>query len=219
MNPVLRRIRRYLIVGLVVTAPVGLTAYILVWLFNTLDAILGTPLQSFLGLKVPGLGFVLLGLALLIVGWIVHRAVGRQLLSWWNRALVRFPVAGRVYNAMSHIVQSLVGEDRRVFRRTVLVPYLSEGMWAIGFVTNEDPTLLAGVAGEPCVTVFLPTPPNPATGFLLVVPKGRVRDLPIGIEDAVKLIISVGTASPSTVSLEAGRRGLDLDALLRGDRA
>jgi uncharacterized membrane protein len=219
MSPVLRRLRRYLIVGLVVTAPVGLTAYILQWLFTALDSILGTPLRNFLGLRIPGLGFLLLGMFLVVVGWIVHRAVGRQLLHWWNQALVRFPVVGRLYNAMSHIVQSVVGDDRRVFRRAVIVPYLTEGMWAIGFVTNEEPELLSAVAGEACITVFLPTPPNPATGFIVVVPKGRVRDLPISIEEAVKLVISVGAVSPAGPAVVGRPRGLDLDRLLRGDRA
>jgi uncharacterized membrane protein len=218
MSPVLRSLRRYLLVGLVVIAPVGLTGYVLVRLFNALDSILGTPLRDVLGLRIPGLGFVLLTLTLLLVGWMVHRAVGRQLLQWWNQALVRFPLTGRIYNTLSQIVQGIVGGDQRVFRRAVIVPYLTEGIWAIGFVTNEEPELLSTLVGEPCVTVFLPTPPNPATGFLLVVPKGRVRDLPISIEDAVKLVISVGAVSPAGPALAGGRRGLDLDSLLRGDR-
>ncbi|MBI4419690.1 MAG: DUF502 domain-containing protein [Gemmatimonadetes bacterium] len=106
MNPTVRRLRRYLLVGLVVTAPVGLTVYVLVWVFNALDAILGSPLQNWLRVHVPGLGFVLLGVFLVLVGWLVHRTVGRQVLQWWNAALVRFPLAGRVYNALSQIMQS-----------------------------------------------------------------------------------------------------------------
>ncbi|HWP38909.1 MAG TPA: DUF502 domain-containing protein [Gemmatimonadales bacterium] len=219
MSPIFRRLRRYLLVGLIVIAPVGLTVYVLVWLFQRLDSILGAPLREVIGFHVPGLGFVLLTVTLLLVGWLVHLAVGRQLLHWWNQALVRFPLTGRIYNALSQIVQSLVGGDRRMFQRAVIVPYLTEGLWAIGFVTNEDPELLSTVAGEPCITVFLPTPPNPATGFLLVVPKHRVRDLPISIEEAVKLVISLGAVSPAGAAAPAGRQGLDLDSLLRGDRA
>jgi uncharacterized membrane protein len=218
MSPTLRRLRRYLLVGLIVIAPVGLTVYVLAWLFQRLDSILGAPLRQIVGLHVPGLGFVLLTVTLLLVGWLVHLAVGRQLLHWWNQALVRFPLTGRIYNTLSQIVQGLVGGDRRTFHRAVIVPYLAEGLWAIGFVTNEEPELLSTVAGEPCLTVFLPTPPNPATGFLLVVPKRRVRDLPISIEEAVKLVVSLGAVSPAVATVQTGRQGLDLDSLLRGDR-
>ncbi|MBI2074050.1 MAG: DUF502 domain-containing protein [Gemmatimonadetes bacterium] len=215
MNSTVRRLRRYLLVGLVVTAPVGLTVYVLVWVFNKLDAILGGPLQAWLGVRVPGLGFVLLGLSVVLVGWLVHRAVGRQLLHWWNAALVRFPLTGRIYNALSQITQSLVGAERRVFRRTVLVPYPTEGMWVVAFVTHEAPDVLSAVAGEPCVNVFVPTTPNPTSGFMLVVPRRLVRDLPLGVEDAMKLVISAGALVPGAQTVTTGRQGLDLERLLR----
>lgn len=215
MNPAMRRLRRYLLVGLVVTAPVGLTVYVLVWAFNTLDAILGTPLQSWLGVRVPGLGFILLGLSVIVVGWVVHRAVGRQVLRWWNTALVRFPLTGRIYNALSQITQSLVGAEHRVFRRTVLVPYPTEDMWAVGFVTHETPDILSGVAGEPCVNVFVPTTPNPTSGFMLVVPLRKVKELPISVEDAMKLVISAGALAPGAQATRGPRQGLDLERLLR----
>lgn len=215
MTPRVRRLRRYLIVGLVVIAPVGLTVYFLVWIFRTLDAILGTPLQAWLGVRVPGLGFLLLGLFVLLVGWVVHRAVGRQLLQWWNTALARFPLTGRIYNAVSQIVQSLVSTDRRVFGRTVLVPYPTMEMWAVGFVTHETPDVLSAAVGEPCVNVFVPTTPNPTSGFLLVVPKRHVRDLPLTVEDAMKLVISAGAVVPGGEGPTARRRGLDLETLLQ----
>ncbi len=85
MNERLRRIRRFFFTGLVVLAPVGVTAIVLVWIFRTLDEILGGPMQDALGFRVPGLGFVLLGIAVLVIGWIVHQAAGRQVLHWWNR--------------------------------------------------------------------------------------------------------------------------------------
>jgi uncharacterized membrane protein len=211
----MRRLRRYLIVGLVVIAPVGLTVYFLVWIFRTLDAILGRPLQAWLGVRVPGLGFLLLALFVLLVGWVVHRAVGRQLLQWWNTALARFPLTGRIYSAVSQIVQSLVSTDRRVFGRTVLVPYPTMETWAVGFVTHEAPEMLSAAAGEPCVNVFVPTTPNPTSGFLLVVPKRHVRDLSLTVEEAMKLVISAGAVVPGGSGPAARRRGLDLETLLR----
>ena len=219
MSGAVRNLRRYFLVGLVVIAPVGITAYILAWLFARLDSILGRPLQDFLGVRVPGLGFVLLGLAVVLVGWIVHRAVGRQLLHWWNQALSRFPLTGRIYNALSQIVQSVVGDDRRIFRRTVLVPYPTDGLWAIGFVTQEDAVMIAALVGEPCANVFLPTTPNPTSGFMLVVPHSRLRSIDLSTEEAMKLIISGGAVAPTARAVGAPRQGLDLDTLLRGGRS
>jgi uncharacterized membrane protein len=212
---VVRRLRRYFLVGLVVIAPVGFTALVLRWIFQTIDSILGDPLQAALGFRIPGLGFVLLGLLLLLVGWIVHRAAGRQLLHWWNEALVRFPLTGRIYNAVSQIVQAMVGDQRRLFRRCVLIPYPTPGMWAIAFVTSEDAPVMSRIVGEPCVNVFFPTTPNPTTGFMLVVPRSRIIDTTLTVEDAMKLILSGGAVSPAGIEALPRRRGLDLDALLR----
>lgn len=217
MRPATRRLRRYFLTGLVVTTPVGITAYVLVVLFNALDAILGSPLEDWIGHRVPGLGFLLLALFIVIVGWVVHRAVGRQLLHWWNTALLRFPLTGRIYNAVSQIAQSLIGEDRHVFKRTVLVPYPIDGIWAVAFVTSERPVALSALIGEECLNVFVPTTPNPTSGFLLIVPRRLVRDVPLTIEDGMKLVISAGALVPGGDASRPGRRGLDLEALLRED--
>ncbi len=155
-----RRLRRYFFTGLVVLAPVGATAAILVWLFNTLDAILGTPL---------------LALAILGIGWLATYALGRQLIAWWNNMLARFPIAGRIYNTASQIVQAVLGGGRRVFLRTVLVEFPTPGSYAIGWVTAEQNPAAEAVVGEPCVNVFVATTPNPTSGYLLIVPRTRTR--------------------------------------------
>ncbi len=216
MKPLVRRLRRYFLVGLVVIAPVGLTVFVLAWVFNVLDSILGDPLQDFLRLRIPGLGFVLLAAFVFLVGWVVHQAVGRQLLYWWNQALVRFPLTGRIYNTLSQIVQGILGDQRRVFRRTVLIPYPTQGLWAVGFVTSEEPGAVSAAVGEPCVNVFVPTTPNPTSGFLLIVPRERLRELPISIEEAMKLIISAGAVVPKGEPVVL-RKGLDLETLFGGE--
>jgi uncharacterized membrane protein len=218
MAPAMLRIRRYFLVGLVVIAPVGLTAVVLRWIFETVDAILGEPLQAALKVRIPGLGFVLLGLVVLGVGWVVHRAVGRRLLQTWNQTLVRFPVAGRLYNAASQIIQGLASDRARIFKRTVLVPYPTDGVWAVGFVTSEQAPAVSRLVGVPCVNVFVPTTPNPTSGFLLVVPKDRVVETDIAIEDAMKFVISAGAVPLTSGRLLEQRRGLDLEDLFR-DRA
>jgi uncharacterized membrane protein len=214
MMPVWRRLRRDFLTGMIVIAPVGVTVVVLMWMFRTIDDILGNPLRAALGVRIPGLGFVLLVLAVTLVGFTVRLAAGRQLLHWWNEALARFPLTGRIYSAMSQIVQSVVGEQTKLFRRTVLVPYPTDGMWAVGFVTNLQAPVMSRIVGEPCVNVFVPTTPNPTSGFMLVVPRSKVKDTDITIEEAMKLIISAGAVSPGT-EVKLGRRGLDLESLLK----
>jgi uncharacterized membrane protein len=209
------RLRRYFLVGLVVIAPVGVTVVVLRWIFETIDAILGRPLQAAIGFRIPGLGFILLGLVVLAVGWVVHHAVGRRLLGAWNDAVARFPVIGRLYNAASQIVQAVVGDQKRMFKRVVLVPFPSDSLWSVGFLTSEDSGELGRYVGEPTCNVFVPTTPNPTTGFLLVVPTTRVRETGISVEDAVKTIISAGSLSPEVVARAPSRRGLNLDDLFR----
>lgn len=205
--------RRYFLTGLLVLAPVGLTIYFLYWIFVRVDALLGTPIESYLGFRVPGLGFLILVVLVTTIGWAVRRAAGRQLLTWWNASMVRFPLSGRIYSAVSQVLQSVIGSKRRLFRRTVLIPYPTEGVWAIAFVTNEESIMLSKVVGEACVHVFVPTTPNPTSGFMLVVPADRVREVDLSVEDAMKLVISAGAVTPR--ALAVGGKGLDLERLLR----
>jgi len=214
-RPFGRRLRRYFLVGMVVVAPVGLTILVLQLVFEKIDAILGVPLQRAIGFRIPGLGIVLLLVFLVLVGWVVHFAAGRQLLHWWNRALSKFPLTGRIYNAVSQIVQSIFGSRRRLFLRTVMVPYPVEGVWVVAFVTNEEVPELSAAVGEPCVNVFVPTTPNPTSGFMLVVPKTKVIAAGISVEEAMKLVISAGAVAKIGEPSRRTRPGLDLESLLK----
>lgn len=209
-----RRIWRYLLTGLVVLAPVGATALILAWLFRTIDGILGDPLRRILGWNVPGLGLLLLILTLVVLGWLAHYTIGREAIALWNRFLARFPLTAMIYNASSQIVQTFVGEKRRIFLRTVLVPFPTEHSWAIGWVTAESSPFAEAVLGEPCLHVFLASTPNPTTGWVLVVPVSRTRPLDMPVEESMKVILSGGVVQPRQDGAESGA-GLDLEALLR----
>lgn len=210
-----RRLRTYFFTGLVVLAPVGVTIGILVWGFRLVDGILGDLVRETLGVYVPGAGLVVLLVGVMVIGFVVRLAAGRQLLYWWNLALSRFPLTGRIYHSASQIVQTIVGEQKRIFQRPVLIPYPTDGLWAVAFVTNDRSPPLPGVE-EPCVNVFVPTTPNPTSGFLLIVPTSRLRPLDVTIEEAMKLVISAGAVAPTAE--RAVSRGLDLDHLLRDAR-
>ena len=208
-----RRLRRYFLVGLVVTAPIGVTFAMLRWLFVRIDSILGVPLREATGRALPGFGLVVLIVLLTLVGWVAHRALGRKLLGWWNGAVSRFPLAGRIYSAASQIVQTIFGGRRQLFLGTVLLPYPMDGMWVVGFITSEEPSELSEVAGEPCYNIFVPTTPNPTTGFMMVVPQHKVRRISTTVEEAFKLIVSAGS-----VRARVSRPGLDVETLLMDTR-
>ncbi len=197
MTAFLQRLRRYFITGLIVIAPVGVTAYVLVWLFQRLDPILGRYLPAVTGREIPGLGLVALGLIVVSIGWISQIAIGRRLLRWWNGALARLPFARRIYSASAQIFQSVLDREEKLFRHCALIEFPGPGMWALAFETAASPPVLESVVGEPSVNVFLPTAPNPTSGYLLVLPRSSVRRLPLSIEDGLKLVLSVGVSAPT----------------------
>lgn len=191
-----RLIRRRLIAGLIVIAPLGVTLYILWWLFRTLDGILGNSLYAVIGFPIPGLGLVLLVAFLLGVGWLAERTVGSSLVVWWQGFLERIPVVSRLYGATRRIVGSVFGgEERRFFRDVVLFEYPSPGQWTLGFQTGDAPRALEDRV-ENGVTIFLPTSPNPVTGFLIIVPEARVVRLPVTVEEGFTYILSAGAVPP-----------------------
>lgn len=193
MRGALNRLRRYLITGLVVIAPVGVTAFVLVWLFQRLDPIIGRFLPGIGGRPVPGLGLVALFVLLVSVGWFSQRAFGRRALGMWNRLLERVPFARRLHSASAQIVSSVLERDR-LFQHCALIEFPQEGTWVLVFETAAAPEEVETSIGEPSVSVFLPTAPNPTSGYLLMMPRSRVRRLQMPVEDGLKLVLSVGVA-------------------------
>lgn len=214
MKRVWVRVRRYLLTGLIVAAPVGLTAFVLVWTFQKLDAILGQYLAPLLGTAVPGLGLVILMLLLLVVGWISHRTLGRRFLYGWNDLLSRVPVVRKVYGTASQVVQSVLDRDEKLFRACAMMEYPSAGSYALVFLTARAPQEMEEQAGTEMVSVFLPTFPNPTTGYLMQVPSERLWPLRMSVEDGFQLVISAGAAVPGG---QERRRGLDLAKLFDED--
>jgi len=195
LNTKSRALRRHLVAGLVVIAPVSITAFVLWWIFQRLDGLLGNIIYPAIGIQIPGLGLLLLLAILLAVGWAAERAVGARIVAWWHTLLERFPLTRRVYTASHRIVRTVFGEDQRFFREVVLVEYPAPGRWSLGFVTAPAPAVIRRHV-EDGVTVFIPTTPNPTTGFLVVVPRGAVVPVPLTLEQAFTFILSAGGVTP-----------------------
>jgi uncharacterized membrane protein len=190
-----RLLRRRLVAGLVVIAPVSITALILWWIFQWLDGLLGRFLYPALGFTIPGLGLLLLLLILFLAGWATERAVGARLLQSWHAVLERFPLTSKLYGASHRIVRTVLGKDRSFFREVVCFEYPSPGRWAIGFVTAPVPGEVRTHIGD-AVSVFVPTSPNPTSGFLIMVPAERVIRLSMSVEEGFTYILSAGAVTP-----------------------
>jgi uncharacterized membrane protein len=193
-----RSLRRRLFAGLAVIAPVAITIYVLRWIFSWLDNLLGKfiyPHLPDLPFQVRGLGLLVLLLLLLTIGWAAEWAVGRRIVNAWHTTLERFPLTRRLYTASHRIVRTVFGEDQRFFREVVLVEYPAPGRWSLGFVTAAAPVAMQGQVGDG-VTVFIPTTPNPTTGFLVVVPRSSVTPVSFSIEEAFTFSLSAGGVQP-----------------------
>ncbi len=211
------RFRRSILIGVIVVAPVGVTVWVLASIFRWLDRILGRYAEPILGLPIPGLGFVALVLLLALIGFIAQRAVGRRVIGFWNSLLARLPLTRKLYNAASQIVQAVLAKDQKLLKSCVLIEYPRRGCWTIGFLTERGAEEIREAVGTDCVSIFLPTVPNPTTGYILFLPNEDVHPLRMSIEDGFKLIVSGGAVLPEGRAREI--RGLDLDTLLREEGA
>lgn len=195
-------IRRYLLTGIVVIAPVGVTAYVLWWIFARLDRILGRVFQV-IGLRIPGLGLMVLIALVIAVGWLAQQAVGRELITLGKNWLKKFPLTRTVYSAASQIVEQIVGENRRLFQSCVLVEYPRPGCWVVGFLTSAAAAEISEAAQEETVAVFIPTTPNPTSGYLAFVPRTQVIPLKMSVEEGFKLVVSAGAVTPEALQAAA----------------
>lgn len=190
-------VRRMLITGLIILTPVALTAYILIVLFNFMDGMFSPLLRRILGVHIPGLGILLTLLLVLLLGWLSTNVLGRRLLVGLEGLISNLPVAKSIYSATKGIVDALAQDQREAFKRVVLIEYPKENLFALAFVTSgaQWPTV------HPKTTdmhlVFVPTTPNPTSGFLLLVPKSEAIELPITVEEGIRMILSGGILLPT----------------------
>jgi uncharacterized membrane protein len=196
------RLRGYFLAGILVTAPIAITIYV-AWLFiNVIDGWI-KPLipykynpQTYLPFELPGLGIVILIVALTIIGALTRGLLGRWIVGTGERILARMPVVRNVYSALKQIFETVLAQQSRAFREAVLVEYPRRGIWAIGFITGRTEGEVQNLTQEDVVNVFLPTTPNPTSGFLLFVPRKDMVKLSMSVEEAIKMVISGGIVTP-----------------------
>lgn len=218
-SAVWRRLRNNFITGLIIVAPVAITLYILISLFNFFDGILGEPLsrliwsalglQHFatLGKRIPGVGVVVTVLLLVIAGALATNLFGRRLFSFGDQLLDRVPVVRSIYGTTKQITEALLTANKSAFKKVVLIEYPRRGMWTVGFLTGESmPQAEQASGNEEILSIFVATVPNPTSGFVILLPRSEVIFLDMSVEDGLKYVISGGVITPPARSAN-GRNG------------
>lgn len=190
------RLRRYYVAGILVLAPTALTLWVVWTLFKFFDDILGSELRA-RGISVVGLGFVLLNVVLLLLGFVATNFFGKRLFGLWDRLMNRVPLINKIYATLRQIAELLLGPSRvGSFGRVAIVEFPSPGTWGLGFVTSTESGEAGTKTGRKLCSLFIPSAVNPTTGFLLVVPEEKVTYLEMTPEQAMKMIVSAGALVP-----------------------
>jgi uncharacterized membrane protein len=196
------RLRAYFFAGILITAPIALTLY-LAWLFiDYIDDKVAHLLpekynpETYLPFAIPGLGLVILAVFLTLVGALTANFIGRYVHRFFERLLARMPVVRSIYGATKQIFETVFAQKSNAFREAVLVEYPRRGIWTVAFVTGRTGGEIADVSADELVTVFIPTTPNPTSGFLLFLPRKDVAPLSMTVEEAIKMVVSGGIVTP-----------------------
>ncbi|MGI6452377.1 MAG: DUF502 domain-containing protein [Syntrophomonadaceae bacterium] len=184
----MRKIISWFLTGLATLLPVVVSFYIFIGIFNFLDNLLAPVIQVSLGEDIPGLGFLLTSVIIILVGLVSQNFLGKKILLWWEGLLIRIPLLGKVYGTVKRIVKAFFASEKKSFRQVVLVEFPRQGMYSLGFITNDSFPYLE----KECFTIFVPTTPNPTSGFFVVVPKDQVILLDISVERGFEMIMSAG---------------------------
>lgn len=193
--------KRYLIAGLLVWVPLGITLLVLHWLVTTLDQTLllvpeSLRPEALVGFHIPALGVVLSFVILFVTGVFAANIFGQRLLRIWENALGRIPFVKSIYSSVKQVSDTVLSDQGTAFRKALLVEFPREGCWTIAFLTGTPADAVAEhLAGEH-VSIYVPTTPNPTGGYFVMVPRTSVRDLDMSVDDALKYIISMGVVAP-----------------------
>ena len=196
------RFRRYFLAGILVTSPILITAYVTWMIITFIDSQVAGLLPDSLDFtkqlphQVPGLGLIISIFTITIIGALTPGFIGRTLLKAGERVLDKMPVVRTIYGAIKQIMETVMSTNSESFREVVLVEYPRKGIWVIGFVTGETKGEVQSLNKNQLINIFIPTTPNPTSGFLLFLPKQDLVYMDMKVEDAVKMVISGGIVTP-----------------------
>ena len=198
-----RGLKTYLITGFLVFAPFAVTVYVTWWFITTVDEFVNAFLPStynlnnFLPVYIPGMGLIVVLFLLTALGFLTANYIGGTLVKLWEKVITQVPMLGTIYSGAKQIFQTFLANDKEPFQKVGLIEHPRPGLHAMVFIAGEADKKINKKFGQPMTNVFLPTAPNPTSGFLIFVPEKEVRVLDITPEQATKMILSAGLVSPS----------------------
>lgn len=193
--------KKYFITGLLIWIPLTITFMVLAWIVSTLDQIItwlpneAQPTAVF-GFNIPGFGVLMSLLIILVTGLVTANVLGQKLVQLWEAILARIPVVKSIYYSVKQVSDTLFSSSGQAFRKALLVQYPREGAWTIAFLTGKPGGDAAKHLSGDYVSVYVPTTPNPTSGFFLMLPRQDVIELDMSVDEALKYIISMGVVSP-----------------------
>ena len=197
-----RIVRRYLMAGLLVWVPILVTVLVVRFILDLMDQTLlllpaAVRPEALFGFHIPGLGLLLAVLLLIFTGMLVSNIIGRSLVGLWEDLLNRIPFVRALYSGVKSFSTTILSNQGNSFKKVMLIEYPRKGIWSVGFQTAGDLPLISAHTGEPQVCVFIPTTPNPTSGFIMMVPRSQAIELDMSIDAAMKMIVTLGVVVPA----------------------
>lgn len=200
---IMAKLRNYFLAGVVVTAPIAITTFI-VWKFlEFLDEKI-TPFipysynpNTYLPFNIPGFGLIITVVFFIVVGWFTRNFLGRLMVRWSEYIVERVPVINKIYVAIKHVMETITSSHSDAFKEVVMFEYPKKDIWVIGFVTGVSKGEVQEKTSDETINIFVPTTPNPTSGFLLFIPKKDLIYMDMSVEEGIKLVVSGGIITPS----------------------
>ncbi|MEY3950696.1 MAG: hypothetical protein RJB21_454 [Pseudomonadota bacterium] len=210
--------KKYFIAGMLVWAPLAITIWVMTWGLSVLDGVFGSVMSALMAIlpsalkpalqsfrDLPGVGILIVLAIILATGVFAANFAGQWWIKLWDQIITHIPIVKSIYSSVKQVSGTLFSSNGNAFRKAVLIPYPRNGSWTIAFVTGTPADEVATKLGSEHVNVFLPTTPNPTSGFFMIVPRADVIELDMGVEEALKHIVSMGSVPPLSQSVPSAK--------------
>ncbi len=196
--------RKYFVTGLLILVPLGITLWVLNLIISTLDqSVLLLPERwrpaVLIGLDIPGMGAIVTVVFVFLVGLLTRNFIGKQIVNVWEKLLTRIPIVSSIYSSVKQVSDTLFSSSGNAFRKAMLVQYPREGSWTIAFLTGTPGGDVKNHLVGDYISVYVPTTPNPTSGFFLMMPRADAVELDMSVDEALKYIVSMGVVAPEHV--------------------